>query len=349
MPSSSLTSAQPMCLMHPALGRPTKGYLVQSGASVIVAAVSRDSPLYSHRRSQFTVVVRERTGAAALPSAIVYQHAIGSRGRSMASRGGHRGDTILSSWRPTVQAMLLAISPTSYLLVLTYHHLLGDAVSSLRLRRDLLTLCRCRTRDKIPKELISSSDCSEIVSSEASSEHISRRLSDLGRRNEISYSFGCIVEPATCDDVNFGGLVVPFQLLGATLARLSGAPFKSTIKPDAVRPARVSSRPHWLRLNLNQDLSAAVGDIARPPRVTPFIVDSAVLHLLVPRYSGQPDALIGFLSAHRGASNRSSLGLYSQTFIQRLSCSDNPTGAKVVHRLREDVLKVTEHGYARLE
>ena len=35
----------------------------------------------------------------------------------------------------------------------------------------------------------------------------------LSRRNEISYPLGRIVEPATCDDVNFSGLVVPFRLL----------------------------------------------------------------------------------------------------------------------------------------
>ena len=35
----------------------------------------------------------------------------------------------------------------------------------------------------------------------------------ISRRNEISYPFGDIVEPLTCDDANFSGLVVPFRFL----------------------------------------------------------------------------------------------------------------------------------------
>lgn len=35
----------------------------------------------------------------------------------------------------------------------------------------------------------------------------------LSRRNENKLSIGRFVEPATCDDVNFSGLVVPFRVL----------------------------------------------------------------------------------------------------------------------------------------
>jgi transcriptional regulator with XRE-family HTH domain len=35
----------------------------------------------------------------------------------------------------------------------------------------------------------------------------------LSRRNEISYPLGSIVEPETCNDANFSGLVIPFRLL----------------------------------------------------------------------------------------------------------------------------------------
>jgi hypothetical protein len=43
----------------------------------------------------------------------------------------------------------------------------------------------------------------------------------LSRRNEISYPLVSIVEPVTCDDVNFSGLVVPFRLLRAAARVLS--------------------------------------------------------------------------------------------------------------------------------
>jgi hypothetical protein len=37
------------------------------------------------------------------------------------------------------------------------------------------------------------------------------RIAAISRRKEISYPFESIVEPVTCDDVNFSGLVVPFR------------------------------------------------------------------------------------------------------------------------------------------
>jgi GNAT superfamily N-acetyltransferase len=43
----------------------------------------------------------------------------------------------------------------------------------------------------------------------------------LSRRKEISYPFGSIVEPVTCDDVNFSALVVPFRRLRALHSRLT--------------------------------------------------------------------------------------------------------------------------------
>jgi hypothetical protein len=43
----------------------------------------------------------------------------------------------------------------------------------------------------------------------------------LSRRKEISYPFESIVEPVTCDDVNFSGLVVPFRRLRAAKAAAS--------------------------------------------------------------------------------------------------------------------------------
>jgi amino acid adenylation domain-containing protein len=213
------------------------------------------------------------------------------------------------------QAVLLDISPVSHLLVITYHHLLGDAVSSGIIRRDLMVLYREQVLGQVRAPAGPADDYRAVVMAEELPARAAGRLSDRD----------------------------------TTLTRLSGAPSVSTIKPDAVRPPRVNAAAHWLRVDLPRELSDDAGALAVRLRASKFLVYSTALHLLVQRYSGQHDTLVGFLSSHRLARQRSSVGLYAQTLIQRLNSSDDPTGAQAIRRLRQDVLAAAGHAEAQLE
>src|SRR5262249_55114255 len=108
------------------------------------------------------------------------------------------------------------------------------------------------------------------------------------------------------------------QHLAHAADRLAGAPPVSTVPADHAVDGPAPPDAHWVPLPLPAELGRAVTAFARRQRVSPFIVYSAAVHLLVRLYSGQDDTLVGFMVAHRDGRHRDVVSLQAQTLVQRL-------------------------------
>lgn len=214
---------------------------------------------------------------------------------------------------PVFAPLLIEVGPEEHLLALPYHHLAGDGESHRVLRADLLALYGA-ARTGTPPELASPASYLDA----AGAEH-----EDVGQLRAAA--------------------------VAGAVRRLTGAPMESTVPPDRVPLSRTGPQAHCVRFDLDRDLTSAVSAFARARRVTPFIVHSAALHLLLQRYSGQSQTVVGFMAAGRRAVQRRSVGLYAQTVAQRLSCAPADTVAEVLRRLREEILAADDQRAAPLE
>jgi amino acid adenylation domain-containing protein len=216
---------------------------------------------------------------------------------------------------PVFAPVLIEVAGDEHLLVMPYHHLAGDGESHRTVRGDLMELYEAARTGMAPDLPLVVTPYFDFVRDE-----------DTGDARAIQAA-----------------------ALASARDRLAGAPGESTVPGDRPRPARPSPAAHCVRVDLDRDLTAAVADFARARRVTPFIVHSAALHLMLQRYSGQTETLVGFMTANRTAPRRRTVGLYSQTVVQRLSCSAGDTVGAVLRRLRTDILADDEQRPARLE
>src|SRR5260370_32464863 len=80
----------------------------------------------------------------------------------------------------------------------------------------------------------------------------------------------------------------------ATVARITGAPGRSTVEPGS-RPPLPWPRAHWLELPVAADRSKSITAAARKARATPFSVFLTALHLLVQSPAHQCGTLAAFM------------------------------------------------------
>ncbi|MFE6056722.1 amino acid adenylation domain-containing protein [Kitasatospora sp. NPDC056446] len=224
---------------------------------------------------------------------------------------------------PLLRAALIGTGPAEHLLTIAYHHLLGDGASSRLLLRDLLRLYTAETDGGAPPAAPGRT-FAESVAEEFSPGALAGRRADTG----------------------------------ATLRRLTGAPTVSTLPPDrprppaATEPGEAAAHPaaaHWIAIDLPPALCSAVAALARAHGTTPFTVHSAALHLLVQRYTGQQDTLVGFMDAARRPAVKDVVGFHARTLVQRLRTTASTTAAEVVTLLHDDIRAALAAGGAPLE
>ncbi|MBB5874664.1 non-ribosomal peptide synthetase component F [Allocatelliglobosispora scoriae] len=126
---------------------------------------------------------------------------------------------------------------------------------------------------------------------------------------------------------------------------LDGAPRALTLPADRVRPAVASYRGDAVEFVLPADLHAAVQELARGLRASPFIVLLSVFALLLGRYAGQDDVVVGAPSAGRTLVEHEGLvGFFANTVPLRVDLAGDPPFAAVAARVRTTVLSALDHG-----
>jgi amino acid adenylation domain-containing protein len=113
---------------------------------------------------------------------------------------------------------------------------------------------------------------------------------------------------------------------------------------DQPRPARQSFHGARVPIALPQSLMAAINEMSSEVRVTPFMILLAVFQVLLYRYSGQEDVVVGSPIANRNrAETESLIGFFVNTLVLRGDLSGNPSFKGLLSRVRDVCLEAYAH------
>ncbi len=125
---------------------------------------------------------------------------------------------------------------------------------------------------------------------------------------------------------------------------LAGAPTVLELPTDRPRPAEPSFRGALVGLRLSPALTGSLRDLARRSGATLFMTALAGFELLLHRYTGQTDLLMGTPVAGRGREELEGLiGFFVNTLVVRGRLDEDPTVLALLGRVRAEVLGVSAH------
>ena len=131
--------------------------------------------------------------------------------------------------------------------------------------------------------------------------------------------------------------------LGYWKERLAGAPILE-LPTDRVRPAVQSYNGAGERLVLSKELLDGLNKLSRRQGATLFMVLSAAFKVLLHRYSGQEDIVVGTPIANRNRGETEGLiGFFVNTLALRTDMSGDPTFLELLEREREVALGAYGH------
>jgi amino acid adenylation domain-containing protein len=141
-------------------------------------------------------------------------------------------------------------------------------------------------------------------------------------------------------------------LQGEVLARqlsywqqqLAGAPPTLNLPTDHPYPPEQTSRGAQFTFTLSPQLGAALQQLSQQSGVTLFMTLLAAFKLLLYRYTGQEDIVVGTPIANRTRSELDRLiGFFVNTLVLRTRLSGNPTLLEFLERVRETALGAYAH------
>ncbi len=125
---------------------------------------------------------------------------------------------------------------------------------------------------------------------------------------------------------------------------LSGEIQTLNLSTDKPRPLVQTYNGASHRFSLGPELSHRARKLAQATGVTPFVLLLAVYQVLLHRYSGQDDIVIGSPTSGRGDPNFSGIaGYFVNPVILRANLADNPAFSAFVERVSETAVNALEH------
>jgi amino acid adenylation domain-containing protein len=126
--------------------------------------------------------------------------------------------------------------------------------------------------------------------------------------------------------------------------RLSGAPAAMALPIDHARPAVQSFKGAAYRFTLSREIAAALAQLARSEGATLFMVVLAAFQVLLSRWSGQQDVVVGTPIAGRTQRQCEGLiGCFVNTLALRTDLSGDPSFRELVRRVKETALGAYAH------
>ena len=126
--------------------------------------------------------------------------------------------------------------------------------------------------------------------------------------------------------------------------RLAGAPAVLELPADRPRPAVPSYRGGAVPIHLAAGTTERLRALARAEGATPFMVLLAAFQLVLARWSGTDDVVVGSPVAGRTrAEVQELIGLFVNTLVLRTDLSGDPTFRALLARVRQTVLGAYEH------
>jgi amino acid adenylation domain-containing protein/non-ribosomal peptide synthase protein (TIGR01720 family) len=211
---------------------------------------------------------------------------------------------------PLFRVQLLRLSSTEHLLLCTMHHTVSDGWSMGILIREVAALY------------------------EAFSQHQPSLLPELA----IQYADYAVWQRETLE-----GSALEIQL-SYWREQLRGAPELLELPTDRPRPAIKSIRGDVHRLELSESLTEELRRLSRSEGVTLFMTLHSAFALLLSRYSGQEDVLVGSPIANRTRVETEDLiGFFVNTLVLRTKVEARESFREMVRRVREMTLGAYAH------
>ncbi|WP_142250624.1 non-ribosomal peptide synthetase [Bradyrhizobium sp. UNPF46] len=132
--------------------------------------------------------------------------------------------------------------------------------------------------------------------------------------------------------------------------QLADAPQALALPTDRARPQIQSFRGASRGFSLTPQLSSDLRVLARQEKATPYMVFLAAFSVLLARYSGQRDILIGSPFAGRGLPELEAMvGCFVNMLVMRTDVSDDPSFRDLLQRVKETTLSAYENQDVPLE
>jgi amino acid adenylation domain-containing protein len=208
-----------------------------------------------------------------------------------------------------LRASLIRLAADDHLLLLTMHHIVSDAWSVGILIQELSSFYKAFSIGSVaslPELPIQYRDFAEWQRN---------RLQGESLKQQVAYWAS--------------------QLTGAA---------KLNLPADHVRPTVRTSRGAHLAFNLGRDISKRLKDLSTAEGVTPFMILLAAFKVLLFRYTGERDIVVGSPIAGRNRVETENLiGFFVNSLALRTDLSGNPTFRQLVARVREITLEAYTH------
>jgi len=211
---------------------------------------------------------------------------------------------------PLLRASLVQLSEQEHLLLFTMHHIISDGWSMGVLVREVTALYRAYTEG-----------------AGSPLEELSIQYADYAawQRQWLS---GEVLE----------------QELSYWREQLRGAPAVLELPTDRARPSVQTFRGAAKSFTLNKELSESLKELSRREGVTLFMTLLAAFQVLLWRYTGATDIVVGAPIANRNrAETESLIGFFVNTLVLRTDLSGGPTFRELLQRVREVALGAYAH------
>ncbi|MEK6283902.1 MAG: amino acid adenylation domain-containing protein, partial [Acidobacteriota bacterium] len=211
---------------------------------------------------------------------------------------------------PLLRANLLRLAEDEHVALFTMHHIISDGWSMAVLVQEIVTLYQAFSRGQpllLPELPVQYADFA---------------------KSQREWLQGEVLE----------------EQLSYWREQLSGAPAVLGLPTDHVRPAMKSHRGARERLELSAELTVALKALSREQGVTLFMVMLAAFKVLMWRYSGQADVVVGTPIANRQQSEIEELiGFFVNTLALRTRIEGSESFTDLLKRVREVCLGAYQH------
>ena len=126
--------------------------------------------------------------------------------------------------------------------------------------------------------------------------------------------------------------------------QLSGAPALLELPTDYARAGSGSGRAANISINLSGQLSDGLKELSRQEGATLFMTLLAAFQILLYRYTGQRDIVVGTPVANRNRTEiEGLLGFFVNTLVLRTNFSNDPSFKELLNRVRQTTLGALAH------
>ncbi|MDT3395984.1 amino acid adenylation domain-containing protein [Streptomyces sp. B1866] len=211
---------------------------------------------------------------------------------------------------PLLRMTFLRLAPEEHVLLLTMHHIVGDLWSTSVFLRELAELYGAMAAGRAP----------ELPAP------------------RIQYADWAVWQRGRVDSGAVDGDLAYWR------QALAGAPPALELPTDRPRPAVLSTRGGSLPFRLPAPVMDAVRELSRREGVTPFMTVLAAFQVLLHRYSGQEDVVVGAPVAGRGRPETEPLiGFFVNMLALRTDLSGDPSFRELLARVRQVCLDGFAH------